>query len=164
MLCICCAATAQAFDKDYLRAIKADVAEFHTHEFQPPKGTDSWLISTGAATSEQGGQQETLEGFSRFLREESPGSYIFFRKLPLKYKRRVHADYLATGDIRRMKQNIFNYSKQARQERLHLPSHLPRHRPPQHLASPPVSRPPAKPASKPVKKRESSSLDLLMGD
>lgn len=101
--------SAHAVDAGYVDAVQADVAEFSTGEFQAPDGS-SWL---GAADSEAA-QMADLATFSSFLQNKSPGSFIFYRKLPTVYKERLHKDYLATGDLERIKQDIFKYTREAK--------------------------------------------------
>ena len=60
------------------------------------------------------GQLADLEGFSSFLQSKSPGSYIFYVKLPTEYKERLHQDYLATGDLDRIKADIFKYTREVK--------------------------------------------------
>lgn len=106
-------ASAQAADPGYIDAIKADVAEFTTHEFKPPPDS-SWIGSGSEASQNGAAQSMDLDGFSAFLQKKSPGSYIFYEKLPLKYKQKLHGDYLATGDLDRIKADIFKYSREAK--------------------------------------------------
>jgi hypothetical protein len=109
LLCV----SAEAADPDYIDAIKADVAEFTTHEFQTPP--DSSWVGSGSESSQNGGTQSMdLNGFSAFLQKKTPGSYIFYEKLSMKYKQKLHGDYLATGDLDRVKADIFKYSREAR--------------------------------------------------
>jgi hypothetical protein len=101
------ATTAHAVDPGYLTAVEADVAEFTSKEFQPPPDS-TWL---GSKDSEAA-QLADLKGFSSFLRSKSPGSYIFYNKLPTEYQELLHKDYLATGDLDRVKQDIFKYTRE----------------------------------------------------
>ncbi|MEJ2393346.1 MAG: hypothetical protein P8045_06620 [Candidatus Thiodiazotropha sp.] len=98
-----------ALDEGYIEAVKADVAEFTTKEFLPPDES-SWLGSEKDETA----QFADLEGFSGFLKEKSPGSYIFYQKLPTEYKERLHQDYLATGDLDRIKEDIFKFTREVK--------------------------------------------------
>jgi hypothetical protein len=98
---------ALALDDAYIDAVKADVAEFTTKEFTPP--ADSGWLGT---EEEEGAQMADLEGFSRFLQQKSPGSFIFYKKLPAEYQKRLHQDYLATGDLERTKDEIFKFTRE----------------------------------------------------
>lgn len=98
-----------ALDDGYIDAIKADVAEFETKVFSPP-AESAWL----GAESGEAAQLADLAGFSNFLRKKSPGSYIFYKKLPTEYKEQLHQEYLATGDIERIKSDIFKYTREVR--------------------------------------------------
>jgi len=102
----------QAADPGYVEAVEADVAEFTTHEFQAPDGS-AW-VGTSNSDGEGGGQFGTLEGFSRFLFTKSPGSHIFYRKLPHEYQEKLYQDYLANGDLERIKEAIFKYTREAK--------------------------------------------------
>ena len=104
---------AAAADPGYIAAVKADVAEFTTHEFQPPPDS-AWVGSGSEAGHEGAAQTMDLEGFSAFLQKKSPGSFIFYRKLPKQYQQKLHDDYLATGDLDRIKSDIFKYSREAK--------------------------------------------------
>lgn len=99
----------QAAGSGYVEAVEADVGEFATHEFQAPDGS-AWIGSSNAES--EGGQLGSLDGFSRFLLARSPGSHIFYRKLPIDYQERLHRDYLATGDLERIKEEIFRYTRE----------------------------------------------------
>jgi hypothetical protein len=92
-------------DSSYIDAIEADVAEFTTYEFNPPADS-SWLGNTDSDST----RLKDLNNFSEFLQDKSPGSYIFYQTLPSEYKKRLHKDYLATGDLDRIKQDIFKYT------------------------------------------------------
>ncbi|MEJ2694947.1 MAG: hypothetical protein P8166_18525 [Candidatus Thiodiazotropha sp.] len=98
---------AWAVDPGYLETVEADVAEFTSQEFQPPADS-TWL---------GGGEQEAspaldLAGFASYLQDKSPGSYIFYMKLSFDYQERLHKDYLATGDLDRIKEDIFKYTRE----------------------------------------------------
>ena len=97
----------EALDTGYIEAVKADAAEFQSGEFVPPEGS-GWL---GASLSDSI-KMADLAGFSEFLQSKSPGSFIFYKKLPAEYKEQLHKDYLATGDLDRIKQDIFKYNRQ----------------------------------------------------
>jgi hypothetical protein len=99
--------SAQALDSGYIKAVKADAAEFRTHEFQAP-AESSWLGDANTNSA----QFADLRGFSEFIRTKSPGSYIFYKKLSDEYKQRLYKDYLSTGDLARAKQDIFNYTRE----------------------------------------------------
>jgi hypothetical protein len=102
---------AYALDQGYLDAVRADVKEFSTHEFEAP--ADSvWL----GGEENQSPQLTDLNGFSDFVRTKSPGSYIFYKKLTDEYKKKLHQDYLSTGDIHRLKQDIFKYTREMKQK------------------------------------------------
>lgn len=101
----------QAAQTDYLDAVKADMQEFTTHEFKAPADS-TWVGSTDEALS--GGELSTLEGFSQFLRSKSPGSHIFYKKLPQAYQEQLRTDYLATGDLERVKEDIFKYTREVK--------------------------------------------------
>ncbi|MCU7798063.1 MAG: hypothetical protein KZQ73_14885 [Candidatus Thiodiazotropha sp. (ex Semelilucina semeliformis)] len=100
----------QAADSDYLSAVKADFAEFTSSVFEI--SPDSPWIGSIEDQPESGGALKDVEGFSVFLQSKSPGSYIFYKKLPTDYKERLHRDYLATGDLDRIKDDIFRYTKE----------------------------------------------------
>ena len=120
-LCLFCSLAVQASEREYLEAIKADMEEFYTHEFKPPAGSP-WVVSTDTASGGGESEFETLEAFSRFVQKKSPGSYIFYNKLPAGYQKRVHEDYLATGDLNRMKNNIFRFSREVKKRQRAKPS------------------------------------------
>jgi hypothetical protein len=98
-----------AIDQGYITAIEADVEEFATHEFQPPDKLD-WLGDRAGDTA----QLMDLSGFAVFLKDQSPGSYLFYEKLPIEYKKQLHKDYRATGDLDRIKQDIFKYTREVK--------------------------------------------------
>lgn len=100
-----------ALDQDYIKAVKADVAEFSSHEFIPPANSE-WLGSE----ENQSAQRVDLQGFTEFIRTQSPGSYIFYKKLPDEYQKKLHQDYLSTGDFERIKQDIFKYTREMKQQ------------------------------------------------
>lgn len=104
---VCLPARAIALDPGYIEAVEADVAEFTTNEFHPPANS-GWL---GGADSESLAVMD-LTGFADYLKEKSPGSFIFYKKLSNEYRERLHKDYLATGDLNRVKQDIFKYTRE----------------------------------------------------
>ncbi|MCU7915500.1 MAG: hypothetical protein KZQ65_06255 [Candidatus Thiodiazotropha sp. (ex Gloverina cf. vestifex)] len=99
-----------AADSEYLSAVKADFAEFTSNDFEI--SPDSPWIGSTEEQPESGGALKDVDGFSAFLQSKSPGSYIFYKKLPTDYKERLHRDYLATGDLDRIKDDIFRYTKE----------------------------------------------------
>jgi hypothetical protein len=101
--------SAIAIDRSYIDAIEADVAEFTTNEFHPPADSD-WLGNLDSGST----QLMDLNGFADYLRSKSPGSYIFYKKLPGEYRERLLSDYLATGDLDRIKQDIFKYTREVK--------------------------------------------------
>jgi hypothetical protein len=98
---------AVALDPGYIDAIKADMAEFTSGEFKPPENS-TWLESVNSEEA----QLADLDGFSQYLQNKSPGSFIFFNKLPTEYKKQLYKDYLATGDLDRVKDDIFKYTRE----------------------------------------------------
>ncbi|MES9942437.1 MAG: hypothetical protein ABW104_19025 [Candidatus Thiodiazotropha sp. 6PLUC2] len=102
---------AYAMDTGYIDAVKADAAEFSTNEFHPPANS-MWLGDDENESS----QVVDLQGFSEHIRTKSPGSYIFYKKLTAEYQNKLHQDYLATGDLDRVKQDIFKYTKEMKQQ------------------------------------------------
>ncbi|MEW8193859.1 MAG: hypothetical protein AB2793_09100 [Candidatus Thiodiazotropha sp.] len=103
---ICRSGTVFAIDPGYIEAVEADVEEFTTNEFHPPVNSN-WLGNADSRSI----QLMDLDGFSTYLHDKSPGSFIFYKKLPDGYKQRLHRDYLATGDLDRIKQDIFKYTR-----------------------------------------------------
>ena len=85
------------------------MSEFITKEFHAPENS-KWLGSDDNAAAEM----DDLAGFANYLQSKSPGSYIFYKKLPIDYQKRLHQDYLATGDLERIKQDIFKYTRQVK--------------------------------------------------
>jgi hypothetical protein len=104
---------AYALDPGYIDAVKADVAEFSTHEYHavPDSGWQGDAENTPI-------QLAALQGFSEYIRIKSPGSYIFYKKLTDEYKKKLHQDYLSTGDLDRVKQDIFKYTRVMQQKYL----------------------------------------------
>jgi hypothetical protein len=96
-------------DSSYIDAIEADVEEFTTNEFNPPADSN-WLGNTESDSS----QLKDLNGFSAYLQDQSPGSYLFYKSLPDEYKERLHKYYLETGDLDRIKLDIFKYTREAK--------------------------------------------------
>lgn len=101
---------ARAIDPGYIEAIEADVAEFTSKEFHAPADS-AWLGSTGSEAV----KLADLEGFSSFLQNKSPGSFIFYKKLPAEYREQLREAYLATGDLDRIKEDIFKYARAVKQ-------------------------------------------------
>jgi hypothetical protein len=101
--------SAFSIDSGYIDAIEADVAEFTTHEFHPPANS-TWLGNVASDST----QLMDLNAFSEYLQNKSPGSFIFYKKLPSEYKERLLKDYLATGDLDRIKQDIFKYTREVK--------------------------------------------------
>ncbi|MEW8690791.1 MAG: hypothetical protein AB2535_06865 [Candidatus Thiodiazotropha endolucinida] len=99
--------TVSAIDPGYIEAVEADVAEFASNEFHPPANS-SWMGNADGGSV----QLMDLNGFSEYLQEMSPGSFIFYKNLPGNFKERLHRDYLATGDIDRIKKDIFKYTRE----------------------------------------------------
>jgi hypothetical protein len=106
-----------AMQSDYLDAIKADYDEFNSGIFEAPAETN-WIGSIDSDDSNTSLTYEKLEDFELFLKQASPGSFIFFNILPAKYKNQLHQQYLKTGNLDEIKQDIFIYSNQLKQESL----------------------------------------------
>ena len=111
--CLLCSLSVSAVQQGYIEAIQADVDEFSSGSFQPPAGS-SWL---GADAVESGGSLNrtvSLEAFSEYLQKESPGTYIFYKKIPLVVRKKVLIEYVEIGDFERTKKSIFRYASSYR--------------------------------------------------
>jgi hypothetical protein len=104
-----------ASESEYLDAIKADYEEFTTGMFEiPPDST--WISSLDSQTESHNLAYKKLEDFSTFLKEQSPGSFIFYNKLPKAYQSQLHQDYLKTGNLDEIKQSIFKYTDELKNQ------------------------------------------------
>ena len=108
--------SALAAEREYLEAVEADVAEFTTEAFEVSPESP-WIVSISTDTSGNPAQSGGLEDFSAFIKSKSPGSFIFYKNLTDEYKRRLQQDYLATGDLDRIKDDIFRYTKEMKKQR-----------------------------------------------
>ena len=105
----------QAAESGYLDAVRADHEEFTTGEFKPP-AESTWIGSQSDQAESHNLAYETLEDFSSFLKKESPGSFIFYTKLPEAYQNRLHKEYLTSGNLEELKQSIFKYSSEVKKQ------------------------------------------------
>lgn len=106
--CLLCSLSVIASQQDYIEAIKADVHEFSSGSFDPP--VDSLWVGADSLTIERAEKKhEGLDAFSDFLKAKSPGTHIFYQKLPVQFQQKVHEEYLATGDLERAKKSVFKY-------------------------------------------------------
>jgi len=102
---------AVAIDESYIEAAKADVAEFSSGKFDLPSG-NKWISDKN---NEAAKSQETLEDFSKFLKERTPGTHIIFTKLHNSQQIQVWEAYVNTGDFKSIRKNIFRmYKAQSR--------------------------------------------------
>jgi hypothetical protein len=110
-----CVQSVVASQQEYIDAIQADVDEFSSGEFNPPEDS-TWVGSDLQQAGEiaKQGMGQGLEPFSEFLKEESPGSFIFFNKLPEEVKQKVADEYLEFGDLERTKKSILRYASSRR--------------------------------------------------
>ena len=99
----------QASQEEYLAAVKADVQEFKTGHFDAPADSH-WLGEGEAPGAEIAGG---LEGFNDFLRKQFPGTFILFQKLPDWKQKEIHQEYLATGDLGRLRTSIYSFKRDA---------------------------------------------------
>ncbi|MEJ2403181.1 MAG: hypothetical protein P8171_02655 [Candidatus Thiodiazotropha sp.] len=99
----------------YIDAVRADAEEFSTGSFTPPENSP-WVAKIPDQSATGDTPQSKLEDFSNFLKDKSPGSYIFYSKLPKDYQTRLHQEYLATGDLQKVKQDIFKYSREVKRQ------------------------------------------------
>ncbi|MEW8624417.1 MAG: hypothetical protein AB2551_01525 [Candidatus Thiodiazotropha sp.] len=106
-----------AVQSGYLDAIKADFDEFNSGVFEPPPES-TWIGSSSTDNSNAGLTYENLQDFSLFLKEVSPGSFIFYNKLPAQYKHQLHQQYLKTGNLDEIKKDIFKYSSEIKKQKL----------------------------------------------
>jgi hypothetical protein len=67
-------------------------------------------------TDNRSAQLADLQGFSEYIRSKSPGTYIFYQQLTDEYRSKLHQDYLSTGDLDRVKQDIFKYMREIKQQ------------------------------------------------
>jgi hypothetical protein len=107
-----------ASERGYLDAITADYEEFTTGVFEPPTGS-TWVSSLDSQNKSHNLAYEKLEDFSSFLKEASPGSFIFYNKLPKAYQNQLHQDYLKAGNLDEIKQNIFIYTDELKKQSQH---------------------------------------------
>jgi hypothetical protein len=106
-----------AMESGYLDAIKADYNEFNSGSFAPPSES-TWIGSAGSDSSTSNLAYEKLQDFSLYLREVSPGTFIFYDNLPAKYKNQLHQQYLKTGNLDEIKKDIFKYSNEIKKTEL----------------------------------------------
>ncbi|MCG7872539.1 MAG: hypothetical protein N0C81_02325 [Candidatus Thiodiazotropha lotti] len=104
-----------AMQSEYVDAIKADYHEFNSGTFEPPPEL-TWVGAVSTDTSNAGLAYENLQDFSLFLKEASPGSFIFYNKLPDQYKDQLHQQYLKTGNLDEIKKDIFKYSSEIKKQ------------------------------------------------
>ncbi|MCG8015315.1 MAG: hypothetical protein JAY97_03780 [Candidatus Thiodiazotropha sp. 'RUGA'] len=106
-----------ATQSGYLDAIKADYNEFSSGTFElPPEST--WIGSLSTDTDNARLSHDDLQDFSLFLKEASPGSFIFYNKLPGQYKDQLHQQYLKSGNLDEIKKDIFKYSREVKKQNL----------------------------------------------
>jgi hypothetical protein len=108
-------AAVQGDESEYLDAVEADVEEFTTGTFSSPANS-TWVGTAQDHTTDVHVNEDKLDDFSNFLREKSPGSYIFYSKLPHEYQNRLHQEYLASGDMEKIKRNIFIYMQEIKEK------------------------------------------------
>ncbi len=106
-----------ATQSGYLDAVKADFDEFNKGVFEPPPES-TWIGSLSKHNGNAGLSSENLHDFSLFLKDASPGSFIFYNKLPIQYQHRLHRQYLNTGNLDEIKKDIFKYSSDIRKQEL----------------------------------------------
>ncbi|MBW9256951.1 MAG: hypothetical protein K1566_00365 [Candidatus Thiodiazotropha sp. (ex. Lucinisca nassula)] len=102
-----------AMQSGYLDAVKADYNEFNSGTFEPP-AESTWIGSLSADADSARLSYDNLQDFSLFLKEASPGSFIFYNKLPDRYKDQLHQHYLKSGNLDEIKKDIFNYSREVK--------------------------------------------------
>jgi hypothetical protein len=105
-----------AVEKGYIDAVQADLDEFTSGKFEPPPES-TWVGSLENQTGGSSNSFNKLKNFSSYVKEKSPGSYIFYAKLPTSYQIRLQQEYLATGDIEQLKRNIFKYSREVKKQK-----------------------------------------------
>ncbi|MES9981211.1 MAG: hypothetical protein ABW107_21035 [Candidatus Thiodiazotropha sp. 6PLUC5] len=115
LLCLSFFDQLNASEHEYLQAIKADYEEFSSGVFDPPSDSP-WISVQGNSTDNNIPSYENLEDFSAYLKKESPGSFIFYNKLPESYKSRLHQEYLKTGNLEEIKKNIYKYSSEVKKQ------------------------------------------------
>ncbi|MCG8082714.1 MAG: hypothetical protein JAY73_17040 [Candidatus Thiodiazotropha taylori] len=106
-----------AAENGYLDAIKADYNEFNSGIFEPP-AESTWIGSLSTDTDNARLSHDGLQDFSLFLKQASPGSFIFYNKLPDRYKDQLHQQYLKSGNLDEIKKDIFNYSREVKKQNL----------------------------------------------
>lgn len=115
LFCLNFCAQLNASERDYQEAIIADYEEFSSGVFTPPSDSP-WINSPGNNPDNNIPSYENLEDFSAFVKKESPGSFIFYNKLPKNYQNRLHQEYLKTGNLEEIKKNIFKYSSEVKKQ------------------------------------------------
>jgi hypothetical protein len=104
-----------AMESSYLDAVIADYDEFNNGTFEAPIES-TWIGSLSSDNSTSNQAYEKLQDFSLYLKEESPGTFIFYDNLPAKYKNQLHQQYLKTGNLDEIKKDIFKYSNEIKQQ------------------------------------------------
>ncbi|MBV2090691.1 MAG: hypothetical protein KUF72_07360 [Candidatus Thiodiazotropha sp. (ex Ctena orbiculata)] len=106
-----------AMQSGYLDAVKADYNEFNSGTFEPPPQS-TWIGSLSTDTDNDRLGHNDLQDFSLFLKQASPGSFIFYNKLPDQYKDQLHQHYLKSGNLDEIKKAIFHYSRKVKKQNL----------------------------------------------
>ena len=104
LACGMSSAAAQALPDDYLAAIKADAKEFATGSFVAPQNS-AWVGRGGSKAADDG--TASLAAFQSFLKKRFPGTHILYAKLADGDKSTLWKDYVKTGDLGRLRTNIF---------------------------------------------------------
>ena len=95
--------------QDYLAAVKAEVQEFKTGKFDL-SDRSPW-VPPASASGGTGAADERFKEFAALLRKKYPGTFIQFAKLSDEQQRRIHQEYVRTGDFSRIRTNILNTLK-----------------------------------------------------
>ena len=101
-LCAASVTGGYAADSSYVEALQAEVDEFETGKFNlDPKSPWIAKADAGAGTTD-------LEGFTKFLRRELPGTYILFVRLPKSTQMKLFENYVNTGDLGKVRGDIYD--------------------------------------------------------
>ncbi len=93
-----------AIDKSYVDAVKADVDEFTSGQFNPPSNSP-WVPGT-SRKGVAAGTAVHLADFNKILRAKMRGSFIRYQQLPEWQQVQIYQTYEKTGDLDRVKREI----------------------------------------------------------
>lgn len=120
-----CSARAD-IDPAYVEVLKAEIREFNSGSFVVPSNSAAWAPEPEVSSAGTSTESISEDQFSEYLRVQLPGTFILYKRLEPGQKEQIFRDYLANGDLGKVRDSVFKaFGERGRSRRSTIIRNLP---------------------------------------